>query len=200
MASGAMSSSCARNSALLRIFSGCTTAIPAARAACFTGGAVSWCVRPTGRSGCETTSEISCPAPSSASNVGTANPGVPQKTSFTALPLAVGLHLADLAQIQAALQRAHPEQKKNAIQVVDLVLEGARQQIIPVHLEPFALLILRTDANLGGAHNLLANVGEAEAAFLLVQLALAQNNLGIDQHQLGFGPLAHADVDHGHAF
>ena len=86
MAAGAMASSWARNSWLLRILSGCVTSMPAASAACFTGGAVSCCPRPTGLSGCETTSAISWPAPSRASSVGTANRGVPQKTSFTGHP------------------------------------------------------------------------------------------------------------------
>ncbi len=57
---------------------------PADCAASLTAGAVSCCERPVGRSGCETARAMSWPAASSACSVGTANWGVPQKTSFTA--------------------------------------------------------------------------------------------------------------------
>ncbi len=73
---------------------------------------------------------------------------------------------------------------KIAVKVVDLMLEGARQKLFAIHLEPFAVFVLRADANLGGAHHLLANVGKAQAAFLFVLLALAHNDLRIDQHKL----------------
>src|SRR5580698_3889893 len=166
MTSGAIASSCARNSALLRIFSGCVTASPAAIAVCFTGGAVILPSRPTGRSGCEITSATSCPAATSASSVGTANCGVPQKTSFKRppvsvmgrLPLAFALQLANLAQVQVALERAHAKDEQDSVQVIDLMLHGAREQFFAVHLVPFAVLVLRADAHPGRAHHLLANV------------------------------------------
>ena len=62
--------------------------------------------------------------------------------------------------------------KDDAVEVIDLVLEGAREQLFAVHLEPFAVLVLRADADLGGADDLLANVGEAEAAFFFVLTCL----------------------------
>src|SRR5690348_17334423 len=114
-----MASSRARNSALFLIFSGCVTSSPPASALSFTGGAVSSCARPTGRSGCETTSAISCCAAISASSVGTAKRGVPQKTSFTFLPRAFALHLADLAQHQVALQRTHAKDEQHAVEMID---------------------------------------------------------------------------------
>src|SRR5208337_4734076 len=113
-----MASSWARNSGLPRIFSGWVTGMRAARAASLTGGAVICPPRPLGRSGCETASAISWPAASNASRVGTANCGVPQKTSFTALPLARALHLANLAQVQVALEGAHAEDEQHAVQMV----------------------------------------------------------------------------------
>src|SRR6516162_5754831 len=154
MASGAIASKCERNSALFRIFSGCVSEIPAARAVCLTGGAASCCVRPTGRSGCETTSGISWPAASRASSVGTAKRGVPQKTSLTALPCAFALHLANPAQHHVALKRAHTEDKQHAIEVIDLMLKGSREQFFSVHLEPLPFEILRANAHLRGAHHL----------------------------------------------
>ena len=79
------------------------------------------------------------------------------------------------------------------------MLDAAREQLFAIHLEPLALLVLGADADLGGAYDLLADVGEAEAAFLLIELALSEDDLGIDEHQLLAGLLAHAEVDSGKA-
>src|ERR1039458_427400 len=195
-----MDSSWARSSGLLRIFSGWVTGRPAACAASLTAGAVSCCVRPVGRSGCETVRATSWPASSSAIREGTANWGVPQKTSFTALPLARALHFADLAQAQVALESAHAEDEQHAVEVVDLMLQAARKQLFSVLLEPLAVLVLGANAYLGVARNLLANLGKTEAAFLLVLLAVAEDDFWIDEHQLVFWDFAHAQVDHRHAF
>src|SRR5271168_227389 len=110
----------------------------AASAICFTGGASICIPRPLGRSGWVSISAISCPASMSASSVGTANCGVPQKTNFTALPLASLLQLADAALDQIALQGTDPEDEQDAIQVIDLVLKGPGQQLFAVVLAPFA--------------------------------------------------------------
>ena len=88
------------------------------------------------------------------------------------LPLARALHLADLAQIEVALEGAHAEDEQHAVDVVDLMLHGARQQVFAVHFEPLAVLVLGANADLGGADDLLADIGEAEAALFLVELAL----------------------------
>ena len=93
------------------------------------------------------------------------------------LPSAFVLHLANLAQIQAALQRAHAKDEQNAVEMVDLVLKGARKQFFAVHLEPLAVFILGADADLGRARHLLANIGKTQAALLLVLLALAEDDL-----------------------
>src|SRR3569833_646493 len=134
MASGAIASRRPRNSGLSLIFSGCVTSRPVANAVSFTGGGVTCCERPTGRSGCDTTNAISCPAAIKACKVGTANCGVPQNTSFTALPGAFALHLADLAQHQVALQRAHAEDEQHSVEVVALVLKRARARFFAVQL------------------------------------------------------------------
>src|SRR5215469_15381138 len=97
----------------------------AASAACFTGDAVNCWVRPTGRSGCETTRAIWCRARISASRVGTAKRGVPHNTNFTFLPSAFALHLADFAQYQIALERAHAEDEEHPVEMVNLMLKCA---------------------------------------------------------------------------
>jgi hypothetical protein len=84
---------------------------------------------------------------------------------------------------------------RHAVEVIDLMLEAAREQFFAVHLKPLAVLILGADAHLGRAHHLLANVGKAEAAFLFVDLALAGDDLGVDDYQLLLGVLAPAQVD-----
>src|SRR5579863_3535481 len=196
IASGAIASNWDRNSGLLRILSGCVTCRPKARAACFTGVGSTICLRPTGLSGCETTSAISCSAACNACKVGTANCGVPQKTSFTALPRAFALHLANLAQRQIPFQGAHAKDKQHPIEMVDLVLKCPREQLFAVHLEPLALFILRSNAYLGRTRNLLANLRKTQAAFFLVLFPFAKDDLGIDEHQLLFRVLAPAQVDH----
>src|ERR1035438_4836784 len=114
---------------------------PAVSATCFTGVGSTICLRPTGRSGRVTTSAISWPAACTACSVGTANCGVPQKTTFTSLPRAFALHLANFAQIQIAFESAHAEDEQHPIEMIDFMLKRARQQLFPVHLEPLALLV-----------------------------------------------------------
>src|SRR5271166_2972795 len=201
-----MASSWARNSALFLIFSGCTTGMPAAAAASFTGGATLCRPRPLGLSGCVTARTISWPARKTALNVGTANDGVPQKTTFIpdlpsgSLPLAGLLQLANLAQDQVALQGAHALEKQDAIQVIDFMLEGARQKLFPLEFKPFAACILSADLHLRRARNLFANVRETQAALFFILLAFAKNNLRINENDLIGRLLLKAQVDYGDAF
>src|SRR5208282_220928 len=115
------------------------------------------------------------------------------------LPGAFALHPANLAEIEAALESAHAEDEQDAVKMVDLMLEGAGQQLLAIHLEPLALLVLRAHADLCGAHYLLANIRKAQAALLFVLLAFAHDDLRIDEHKFLFGVLAHAEVDDGDA-
>src|SRR5215510_12978076 len=55
---------------------------PRSAAKTLTGGGVTTCLRPTGRSGCVKTATTSCPASMSLRNEGTANSGVPMKISL----------------------------------------------------------------------------------------------------------------------
>src|SRR5665213_1287314 len=134
IASGAICSSNARSSALFLRRSGWTIGRPSERASCLTGGMWSSSLRPAGRSGWVRTSATSWPASTRAWRLGTANSGVPQKTSFmvslpgSGLPLAVLLELLDAAENEVALEAAEPVDEENAVEVVYLVEYRAGQQ------------------------------------------------------------------------
>ena len=76
---------------------------------------------------------------------GTANSGVPQKTmrmvhpvsADAGLPVAGFSQFADAALDQVALEHAQVLDEQDAVQVVGLVAEGARQQAFAVHLVTF---------------------------------------------------------------
>src|SRR6202021_1420320 len=96
------------------------------------------------------------------------------------LPGPFALFLANAAQNHVALQAAHTKDEQHAVKMVNLMLKSARQQLLPIHLKPLAVLVLRTHRHLGRALHLLMNLRKAQAAFFLVLLALARNNLRID--------------------
>src|ERR1700744_5204003 len=201
IASGRMASRRDCSSALVRIFSGCKTSRPTASASCFTGGTVSAKPRPLGRSGWQSTSSMPWPAARSASSVGTANAGVPQKTSRirdrSPLPFAGALQFADATQDQVTLERTDAEDKQNAVQMVDFVLEGARQQLRSLALGPLAVFILRLHDHARCPPHLVANVGQTEAALFFNLFSLVQRDLRIDQDDLVFRLLLVAHVDDG---
>src|ERR1700733_5762407 len=75
---------------------------------------------------------------------------VRRERSRGSLPRAFALQLADFAQIQVALQSAHAEDEQHPVEMIELMLKRAGQQLFPVHLEPLALLVLCTNANFCG--------------------------------------------------
>src|SRR4051794_37268287 len=104
--------------------------MPWRRAAALTGDGISSWRRPWGRSGWVTTSWTSWPAARSRSRVGTANAGVPRKTTFNwSLPLPRLLQLLDLALDQIALESAEVAEKQDAVEVIDLMLHGAGEEV-----------------------------------------------------------------------
>src|ERR1019366_10417921 len=94
--------------------------------------------RPLARSGWVTTSFTLNPVSTNFSSVGTANIGVPQNTrSITAaLPFTQFNELADLALHQVAFERADVADVKLSVEVVSLVQQGARQQLLAGDLKP----------------------------------------------------------------
>src|SRR5512142_172987 len=139
----------------------------------FTGEAASCCPRPRGRSGCVSTASTWWPVPTIRSSVGTANAGVPRKTSFIGVsgPLPGFLQFLDLALDQVALQRAEMRNVEPAVEVIGLGQQGARQQILAGDFVLFALRVLRPRRDFPAAAHLLANFGNAEAALFAFLLA-----------------------------
>src|SRR6516225_5426417 len=221
MASGVIARSCARNSSLTLIFSGCVTGIPSCCASRFTAGATTSMPRPLGRSGCATTSfTVKCSA--SASRVGTANSGVPQKTKFivpsfalrvsrpepshsehqtrnavASLPLSRLLQFLHFAQDQIAFQPAEVANIEPAVQVIDFVLEGSRQQPFTLGFKPIAVYVLSADLYLTRTSYVLAKFRDAEAAFGFALLPFLVDDLRVCDHQLLCRILFKADIDNG---
>src|SRR5215471_8917617 len=102
--------------------------MPRSIAAALTGDGVTFCPRPRGRSGCVTTAATLYRDDASAVSEGTANAGVPKKTTSMALPLAGALQLSNATRDHVALQAAQPVEKQQSVEVVDFVMEGAREQ------------------------------------------------------------------------
>ena len=146
--SGASARSCAMNSSP-RGRSGWNTGSDSSSAICLTGGASSFeRERPTGLSGCVTTPTTSKPSPISARSGGTANSGVPQKSTRTQSSSSgcscdrdgsvsslsneariLVLLLRPLRQRRASLENAQVVDEQLAVQMIDLVLQAAREQV-----------------------------------------------------------------------
>src|SRR6185436_19609737 len=149
-----------------RGLSGWSTGRPSLSATSFTADArSSERERPTGLSGCVTTATTSNPSPSSARSGAVANSGVPQKSMRTLqllfrmlVPLAILRRLerraADEAGIpvlvhlplrerRSALQDAQVVEEQLAVEMVDLVLQAAREQLGRLHLVRLALEVHR---------------------------------------------------------
>src|SRR5271169_3075365 len=135
---------------------------PRSSAARFTGDAPNSMPRPPARSGWVTTSLTRKPASASLSSVGTANSGVPQKTrSITTASPFPGFHqLADLAFHQIAFEGADVADVELAIEVVGLMQQGARQQVLARDLKGLTFQILRAGRDFSGAGNFLTELGK----------------------------------------
>jgi hypothetical protein len=85
------------------------------------------------------------------------------------------------------------------VQVVDLVLEGAREQPLAATFEPRARQILRAHRDLLRALERLAQDRHAQAALRPALLALARHDLGVREHDALGAALVPPDVDHRQA-
>src|ERR1700679_2033423 len=184
-----------------RIFCGWYTGIPAATAASFTGELdVSW-PRPRGRSGCVTTpSTLNSLSASSSRRVGRANAGVPQKTILSGgtrvLPLAGFFQLANFALDQVALEHTKVRDEEDAVEVIDFVAEGAREQAFAAAFELGARRVLRADSDILRTFDVATKTWEREAAFFFALLAFGVNNFGIGEDHLRLRNCSIGDINH----
>ena len=115
--------------------------------------------RPLGRSGCVTTADhVAARAPPPRSD-GTANSGVPMNTTRGRLsarlpderrrPIVLGQLAArerlERALQELALERRQPVDEQHAVEVIDLVLDRAREEALGLELERAAVLVVRLD-------------------------------------------------------
>src|SRR5438132_1374372 len=191
--------------------SGCSTGTSSASAASFTGGGTAVeRERPCGLSGCVTTATTSKPSPSSASSGGTANSGVPKKTTRT-LELARRLRrdllqvprlplpgLLPFGQQQAALHGAEMVEEQHAVEVIDLVLHGPRLEARKLGAVGPPVAVQGFERHAEGALHLAVDIGNRETAlFSRLALVRGRDDPRVDEDQ-GWG-IVLADVHHGHA-
>src|SRR5581483_2940031 len=175
-----------------RRLGGWSTRRPCSSARRLTGGAVSTWLRPVGLSGCVTAATTSTGESGASSRRSTvaAKAGVPKKTARGRsrtrypLPLQGGLRLALLLlRLDPVDLRAipHAVEEERSLQVIDLVLEDARQP--PFRLDPHLLTfaVAALDRQAGGTGDRPLPVGRGKAALLIGRLAAALDDLRIDQ-------------------
>src|SRR5439155_11650096 len=102
----------------------------------------------------------------------------------TSLPFSGLDHLAHLALDGVALQHAEVLDEEDAVQVVDLMAEGASEQSLARRRELLAANVLRADRRARGASGVGATIRQAQAAFFLRLLAFRRNDLRIHERQL----------------
>src|SRR5688500_1110030 len=168
--------------------------------------------RPRGRSGCVTTPATSNPSPMSARRGGAANSGVPQKRirivwseRLFAVPTGdcvrrklsnvqreVLLHRLPLRERRAPLEKAEVVEEQLAVQVIDLVLQAASEEIGGLEFERLAIAIERSHRNARRAIDVAEHFRDREATFLAPGGALADDDLWVHDDDR-----AVVEVDHG---
>src|SRR5262249_869577 len=179
-------------------------------AACFTADWESSWPRPRGRSGCVRTARTSKSRwARRCRREGTAKAGVPQntmrmvftrkrsrRTAFRALPLALFLHLLDLAFDEIALEHAEMLKVEDAVEVIDLVVKGTREIVFGFHFEPFTSRILGFYRDELRADDVAAKAWDGEAALFFTLFPLGVNDFGVYENDFGFGVFAGGDINH----
>src|SRR5258706_3394662 len=90
-------------------------------------------------------------------------------------------------------------EKKNAVEVIDLMAESAGEKIFAANFVEFALGVLGLDGDKLRTDDVATEAGNGEAAFFFANFSLGVNDFWIGEHDLGFGILSAGDVDHGEA-
>src|SRR5262249_15375591 len=177
--------------------------------------------RPLGRSGCVTTSATPHAA-ATARSAGTANSAVPMNTTrgFTSRspplrspasnsPLARARVVArgqlaagqrvQVALEELALQVREPVGEQHAVQVVGLVLYGARQEAGDLTLERLAVLVEAAQAQFHGALHVGEDAGHRQAALLRLVLAGLVVEDRVHHREAVVGAILVRHVHHEHA-
>src|ERR1035437_9467841 len=149
--------------------------------------------REPGRSGCGTTASTSCAA-ATAWRAGTAKSAVPQKTMRIRMPPgAVRLRSADELALERRglllvgavplLQRAldHLGGEEDAVEVIDLMLDGAGEQPVALDADLLAVAVQPPGHDTVAALHLADQSGDGEAALVPRLLALAAHHLGVGE-------------------
>src|SRR5437763_6163426 len=184
------------------------TGIPAEVAAAATGEGTSAPPRPRFRSGWVTTAAMSWPSPMSASRATTAGAGVPRNARRTRLAGRLDRAAAQLAEGLLALIGLEQLEQQPAIEVVELVLEHAGQQLVGLDRDLVAVEVVTGQVELLGPDDREVQAGHRQAPLLVLPLAPRLGDHRVDD---GLGPLValgklvdeqallHADLGRGQA-
>ena len=82
--------------------------------------------------------------------------------------------------------------EEDAVEVVDLVLQGSCEKFVAFDFEGFAGGVLGANFDRGGAENFFADIGQAEAALFFDLLAVGFDDDGVDQCEFVGGIFAEA--------
>src|SRR5437588_152630 len=153
---------------------GCRMGRPCSSARSFTGDALTPRPLPRGLSGCVTTAATSCGDSSNARRAGTATSGVPMKTTrITSEPLG-GVRARRWRHpevlIAQCLHGFFPKlgceaiDEQDAVEVIDLVLEDAREEPFRFLLDRSTGKVLRAHLHRGRARHGIIRAGQRQAA------------------------------------
>src|SRR5512146_828751 len=221
--SGLSARSSARNSAV-RIFAGLSSGSPRRSATAPTSLGSSLSPRPRGWSGRVTTPAISKPglakaeraaspqAPASRSRICAASAGVPMKTILSGVaisdpdaggPLAIGLallyQLGEFTPVKFALDAADAIDEELAVEMVDLMLQRHREQVICLDLDFLFLGRPRAHQHPRGAFYVGGVVDHREASFLPYHRTVGFDDRRIDKPQQCLAGVLMVGVEHHHA-
>src|SRR5216684_4189978 len=115
------------------------------------------------------------------------------------LPLALFPELFDFALDEVALQHAEMLEKENAVEVIDLMAEGAGEKIFAANFVGLAFGVLSLHGDKLRADDVAAKAGNREASLFFADFSLGVNDFGIGEDNLGFGIFSASDVNHGEA-
>ena len=172
----------------------CDTGMPELGRGALTGLGEVASPRPRRLSAPVTTSATSCPAATSASSGGTAivrraeerQSHVSRQTAAAAArrwPCACGrppLQAAVLGDRFLALLGRHAVEHQHAVEVVELVLEHARLELVGLDLDAVAVEVDAADQHRLRAHHLDVQAGDRQAPFVVDPLAVGLDDLGVE--------------------